>query len=66
MTDNNNNIKIALFDSLVWGSLRLAPITYSVNYHVCLLIGASLSEPHTSESNGGFSYNIIYLSYVVL
>ena len=25
------------------------------------IIGASLSEPHTSESNGGFSY----LSYVV-
>ena len=30
------------------------------------LIGASLSEPHTSESNGGiFIYIYIYLSYVV-
>jgi len=30
-----------------------------------VVIGVSLSEPHTSESNGGFSY-IIYLPYVVL
>ena len=34
-----------------------------------LVIGASLSEPHTSESNGAFLYiiiiiTIIYLSYV--
>ena len=32
---------------------------------MCGLIGASLSEPHTSESNGRFLYIIIYLSYVV-
>ena len=35
--------------------------------HVDLVIGASLSEPHTSESNGGFFiyiYIYIYLPYV--
>ena len=34
----------------------------------CVIIGASLSEPHTSESNGGFFiyyiYIYIYLPYV--
>ena len=29
-----------------------------------VVIGVSLSKPHTSESNGGFSY-VIYLLYVV-
>ena len=42
----------------------------SVNYFAhALVIGASLSEPHTSESNGGFIiyiyiYIFIYLPYV--
>ena len=33
----------------------------------CCIIGASLSEPHTSESNGGFFIYIYiyYPSYVV-
>ena len=30
-----------------------------------LVIGASQSEPHTSESNGGFSYIIYYILSVV-
>ena len=30
------------------------------NIHIAILIGASLSEPHTSVLNGGFSYYIIY------
>ena len=29
------------------------------------LIGAGLSEPHTSESNGGFFIYILYSTYVV-
>ena len=35
-------------------------------YVTVSLIGASLSEPHTSELNGGFSYvyYMYYLSYV--
>ena len=44
----------------------LGLIHYTVPYNV---IGASLSEPHTSESNGGFFiyiyiYLFIYLPYV--
>ena len=29
--------------------------------HVSGLIGVSLSEPNTSESNGGFSIHILYI-----
>ena len=29
------------------------------------MIGASVSKPHTSESNSDFSYVIIFLMYVV-
>ena len=35
--------------------------------YTSIFIGASLSEPHTSESNGGFFiyiYIIIYLPYI--
>ena len=38
------------------------PITPICIFYCCLIIGASLSEPHTSELNGGiFIYIYIYI-----
>ena len=42
------------------------PVLAGPVFMVIFGIGASLSEPHTSESNGGiFIFIYIYLSYVV-